>query len=808
MNIIGFTLLLFFFFVASVAFAQSVNLETRTILSSSVSIQAEVKQDTSVIDFFRLTDSFVLVKSSIDNEYVDYLLKKKIPNIRQDSGVVRIYRYGYLQDGRFKKAIFFPSTRGAMDHLQDKAETNPKLLVVHGNISYDFLYRSKIDTPFSQQDFRQHTERVDMNILYKEKYPLKVAFVLRQSNSPFFKNFVDPVISFDRMGYSVNAKEKLVNTISTKLMQNPKLKKLLQGLEDTLKRITALKLQLESPATLQKIIEEKERQSNPSLQPAGANDLVNKNNGLDSLGNSADPMIAGKSKKLKNYQSKIDTLKQSYQKKYDKEKAELDSLIAKAHETQKRVDSIRNQIQRKIVQIKQEAYKATSNKELASIAREQDTGFKVSNFEKQLANIKSFSIGRAPVNYTELTAQNITLTGVNIEYNPSYYIAFAAGKIDYRFRDFFNQREIKNNQYLVMGRMGIGNMDKRAVIVSIFQGRKSIAEYRLSDSVRNYESILGYSVEAIFKKDANNFFSAEFAKSTKPSNGSLSDKQASPLIKFSDKTNMGINIKGQALVTKTNTKLSGFYRRTGEYFQSFSLFSYNTNQLAWMARIDQPLLKNKIGVTLMVRSNDFTNPFAEQTYKTNTVFKSVIVNIQVPKYPFLSIGYYPGTQVYMVNAEKINETAYYILNGSLVYNYSFRQINMNSSFIYNRYFNQATDSGFILYRGVNCYASQRVFLKKLQLQAGYSYTKQSLIEYSTTELSAEYSLKKWLKFGAGAKYNQPVSNVALWGGKALLKIDIKKLGSFHFQYDKSYLPTTNQSLYPIETGRVTWYKYF
>jgi len=806
MNIIGFALLLFFCFVASVAFAQ--NGGAPALLSGRATVQATPKQDTSVIDFFHLADSFVLVKPSIESDYVDYLLKKKAPNIQVDSGIVRIYKYGYLQDGRFKKAIFFPVAKGTVNHVQSKTETNPKLLVVHGDISYDFLYRSKVDTPFNQQDFRQHTERVDMNILYKEKYPLKVAFVLRQSNSPFFRNFIDPVISFDRMGYSVNAKEKLVNTISAKLMQNPELKKLLQGLEDTLKKITALKLQLESPATLQKIIEEKERQSNPSLQASDANNLLNKNHGTDNLQHSIDSVIANRSRQFKGFQSKIDTLEQDYQKKYNKEKAELDSLVTKARAAQKKVDSIRNEIQRKILQVKQKAYKSTSNKELANIAREQDTGFKVSNFEKQLANIKSFNIGRAPVNYTELTAQNITLTGVNIEYNPSYYAAFAAGKIDYRFRDFFNQREIKNNQYLVMGRLGIGNIDKRAVIISVFQGRKSIAEYRLSDSVRNYESILGYSIEAIFKKDANNFFSAEFAKSTKPSNGSLSDKQASPLIKFNDETNMGINIKGQVLMAKTNTKLSGFYRRTGNQFQSFSLFSYNTNQLAWMASVDQSLLKNKIGVTLMIRSNDFTNPFAEQTYKTNTVFKSIIVNVRIPKYPFVSVGYYPGTQIYLVNNEKINETAYYILNGSLAYNYSFRQINMNSSFIYNRYFNQATDSGFILYRGISCYASQRVFFKKLQLQAGYSYTKQSLIEYSTTELSAEYAIKSWLKFGAGAKYNQPVSNIALWGGKALLKIDVKKLGSFHFQYDKSYLPTVNQALYPIETGRITWYKYF
>jgi flagellar biosynthesis chaperone FliJ len=771
--------------VASVAFSQN---------AGSLLFQ---QNDTAAID------------DDLNNEDVLYITIKKVgPGNQPDSGILKVYLEDYVCKSKIIRRVFFPAIK-TIPELPIVAEIKkPKLLTIHGNISYDFFYESRIDTPINQQGFQQHTERVSLNILYKEKYPLKVSFVLRQSNSPFFKNFFDPVISFDRAGYSKNIKDELINTISARLMKNDELRKLLEGLQDTLKKIATLKVRLKSPATLQKIIEQKERQSNPSLHDIGIDNPKKSNHAIDSLSHSLDSAIADKRKQFAKAKSKIDTLKQDYQHKYDQEKAELDSLIAKAQQTQRKADSVKTAIERKIASVRMKVYRATSDRELSKIAGEQKADYKSSSFERQLSNVKSFSVGRAPVNYTELTAQNISLSGVNIEYNPSYYVAFAAGKIDYRFRDFFNRHEMKNNQYLVIGRLGIGNIERRAIIFSVFQGRKSIAEYRLSDSVRNYENILGYSVETILKRDADNFISAEFAKSTKPANGSLNSKQASPLLAFNDATNMGINIKAQTVFADTKTKLSGFYRSTGEQFQSFSLFSYNTNQLAWMARVDQPLLKSKVDLTLMIRSNDFTNPFAEKTYKTNTVFKSVIVNVRFPKYPFVSVGYYPGTQIYMVNNEKINETAYYILNGSMMYNYSIRRISMSSSFIYNRYFNQATDSGFILYRGINYYASQRLFLRKLQLQAGYSYTKQSLIEYSTTDLSAEYAVKDWLKFGAGLKYNQPVSAAALWGGRALLKIDMKKLGSFHFQYDKSYLPTINQSLYPIETGRVSWYKYF
>jgi hypothetical protein len=53
--------------------------------------------------------------------------------------------------------------------------------------------------------------------------------------------------------------------------------------------------------------------------------------------------------------------------------------------------------------------------------------------------------------YSELTVQNIIISGINIEYNPSYYAAFATGKIDYRFRDFLGKYSNNNGQYITLG---------------------------------------------------------------------------------------------------------------------------------------------------------------------------------------------------------------------------------------------------------------------------------------------------------------------------------------------------------------------
>ena len=725
-----------------------------------------------------------------------------------------------------------------------------EFLTVHGNISYDYFYRSKIDTPFNQENFQQHTEKIYLDLLVKEKYPFKVALVARQSNSAFFRDFNDVNFQFDRYSYYRSTRQDLINRISEQLLQQPDLKTKERLLTTQIDEYAVLKKWLESTSTLQKLIEERERQYNkqqtekvdfkkkstPSISSIPAASLAELQSGkswdllfskarkmqhklaakilepAQSKNNVPDSLMAKIKEKKYGTDSITATSKDksiSFSELVAQKKAELDSLERKINSSKEQIAHLKDSLQNDLAATRQKIYSAANETELRRIAKAKQVELPEQNkFEKHLASIKSFSVGRSMLNYTELTAQNIMVSGVNIEYNPSYYAAFAAGKIDYRFKDFYNNKSKNNGQYLVLGRLGIGDRDKKALIFTMFQGRKNHSEFVLSDSIRSSVDIIGYSMEAIYKKDENTGISAEFAKSTKPVSGSLQTKEVNTLTKFSDQTNMGVNIKAQTSIVYTDTKLSGFFRKTGENFQSFSLFSYNTDQTAWLIRADQYLLKNKVSVTGMLRQNDFTNPFTDKTFKTSTTFKTVLLNIRVPKYPSVSLGYYPGTQLYIVNKDRLRENAYYILNGSMTYTYLYNEIGMNSSVVFNRYFNKATDSGFVLYKGINYYASQVFFFKKLQLQGSYSYTKQSELNYYTLETTADYSLKNYLKIAGGLKFNKISGGSNYWGERILLTADFKRLGGLQIQYEKSYLPTINQTLYPVEIGRVSWYKYF
>jgi hypothetical protein len=682
------------------------------------------------------------------------------------------------------------------------AVPKPNLLTIHGNVSYDFFYRSRIDTPINQQNFQQHTERVFLDILVKEKYPLKLNVTARQSNSPYFRDFVDVNFNFDKYTFNRNLKQQLLDKLKTQTSQYkfPDLADAEAKLKEQQQQLSSIKNWLANPATLQKIIEERERIYYQRLK-----DKEDSIKNIISVGLPATNTIEV-NKKL----PKADSLSANLANYYEQQKSKADSLTATIAHFKTKVDSIKKEVQKDITGIRQKIYKATNEKELRKLAKENGIAVdKKTKLEQQLAAIKTLSIGRSVLNYTELTAQNITVTGVNVEYNPSYYVAFAAGKIDYRFRDFYNRKARENSQFVALGRFGLGDKDRKAIIFSYFTGSKSNNNFGYIDSVNSNIKLMGYSVEAIYKKDENNFLIAEFAKSTKPFIGnSTSAKATEVLWKFSDQANTGYNIKAQTTIEKTHTKLSGFYRKTGEQFQSFSLFSYNTNQTAWLARADQSFLKHRITLTGMLRRNDFTNPFTDKTYQTSTIFKTLLLNMRLKNLPHLSVGYYPSTQMYIVDKETIRESAYYILNGSASHSYIIKGLQMNSMAVYNKYTSEATDSGFMAFQGINIYASHSIRFKKLQLQGGYAYTKQSLLEYTTFETMADYNAKQWLQFSVGIKYNKIVGGANYWGQSVQLRTELKKWGGFQLQYEKSYLPTIYQLLAPVEIGRVGYYKRF
>lgn len=715
------------------------------------------------------------------------------------SGICKVLRKEKY-NGQFVSVITGDSTTG---------KKRQPFLKVHGNIQYDFLHRSYVDTPFAQNDFQQHTIQASLRITVKERYPLKMNIATRQSNSPYFRNFLDLGLQLDQYNYVKNYRQQLLDKAGQRLYQNPELKMMEATLQEKSARLQELRTRLADPEIFQRIVEEREKEylEKYKAEARSAADSLTGNISLQQLNGYLTrkklPGLPGSTDSLVKEKSYVDFI--------NVKKKELDSLQQDITRFQRKTDSVRRSIDKNVASLRQKIYKAKNKNELKQLAREHElVQEKEKGLDHFLSNVRSVGIGRSMVSYSELTAWNISLTGFNLEYNDSkIYGAIAAGRMDYGFRDFFGSNSRARQQSLAMGRFGIGDKENKALILSVFTGRKYNYGVMLADSISSYVNLTGYSLEASWKKDAYTSFSAELAKTTRPVSGSAAGNNSlQGLFDLSDKRNLGISVKGQTRLPKTDTRVEGFLRRTGEHFQSFSLFTYNTDQTAWQLKVDQPFLKNRLGLVAMLRRNDFVQPFTNKTFKTSTVFTSVQATARFPRWPVISIGYFPGTQLYVEDKKRILENVYYMLNGSAIYQFNAGDAKMISSAIYNRFSGKGTDSGFIAYSGTNYMLSQSIFIGKMQLQGSYSFTDQELMRYHTMELGADYSLARALRIGASGKYNGIKSAGHYWGSRAQLNIEFKQLGGIQLQYDKSYLPTVYGDLFPVESGRITWFKFF
>jgi hypothetical protein len=676
-------------------------------------------------------------------------------------------------------------------------------LVVHGNIQYDFLYRSLVDTPYFQEDFRQHSVRTNVNILFRERYPMNLNFTLRYSNSPYFTNFFDVGFLYNRTDYERQAKARLLQQIDRSIFNNPYLKRLMDSANSIKNLLESISRPSMNVDPILKQIAEREQT------------YYQRMNRMDDTMQAGLPWNVDKAFKYDKFGRLIDVTHTDRQN--DSESQLNSTSISRADSLRKELTSMNDRIRflfdsiRTVVtQRKQQVITAPSVSELRKLPwiRQIDSST-YSRMDEVIGNIKSIGVGRTILNFSELTVSNVSLTGFSIEYNPKVYTAFAIGKVDYGLRDFMGRNTRSRGQELVMGRIGFGDITRKAVIVSVYTGRKFNYLHSFTDSSSNRIPVTGISIEGILKKNDFTYVVAEIAKSTIPMVGSsVQGKSIQSLLRVNDKSNVGLSMKAQALFPRSRTRVSGMIRRTGENFQSFSLLAYQTNQVNWNIKVDQPLLENRINLSGALRRNDFMNPFTEKSFKTSTVFKSLQVDVRIPKWPQVSVSYHPSAQLYIIDENRVREDAFYVVNASVVYPYQVGNTRMSTILIYNDFSSRGTDSGFFAYNGKSYQATQQVHLQWGSLNASYAYSDQAPFGYHTVDGGLDMTFKKIFSLSGTSSFYHVKKSDSYVGGRIMMGVDFGYFGQLHVQYEKSYLPTLAASLYPVENGRLTWTKIF
>jgi hypothetical protein len=708
------------------------------------------------------------------------------------------------------------------------AAAREPLLKVHGNVLYNYTYRSYIDTPFAEHDISQHFVQTNLNFLYRNKYPFQVVITNRSSNSQWFQNATDVSVQFNRSQLLENIKGNLkenaagmVKTIALNEFDNLYRQKLQQ--------LEADRAWLNSPARIQEMVAAKEAQLTAAYrQPAtelissitdvpanltsraGIPSLGRENKfALQALKNAGEAALA---EKLKNQQV-VDTGAIS---KYEEKKKQVAKLEKEVKELYGKATATKKAAQDSVNKIKAEINSLKTGPGLYSFMKKHGLSKdSLKRGQKLLLSVTKIGIGRSWVDYSELTVKNISLTGFNIEMNPlPWYFAFAAGRVNYRFRDFLvkNSRKLPA-QSLYLIRAGIGEKEKNNLVFTYYNGKKNVLSSTPSVAPAAMQPVLGFSAETRFTLNENNYVVAEVAKSSYQNAGApLSISQL--LTKATDwktRSNEAYSIKLFSAYPQTNTKFTAWYRRLGEHFQSFNLYALNTNQEAFSVRLNQQLWKKRIVLDAAIRKNDFTSPIAAPSFSNTAIFKSLQLTIRVPRYPFLTVGYYPSSQLSLSNGNVLVENQYNTLNAVMSHNYTAKKINMNTNAVFTKFYNSSTDTGFIYYNATSYSINHSFFLGPLLLQTGFSLIDQQNLKMKTLEQLAGYQFKSKLTVSASIKWNRlhtPGIMENLFGGTATAGIYLKKLGTIQLNYDRAYLPGFNQVLMPVDIGRVSFYREF
>ncbi|WP_431212123.1 hypothetical protein ACQ86N_41255 [Puia sp. P3] len=513
-----------------------------------------------------------------------------------------------LDHGSCKITFFVPLPRDSADYqaphtpapAPPPAAPAPRVpfLQIHGNVLYNLNYYSRIDTPYNEQNIYQHTVQTWLDILVKGEYPFRIYLTNHFSNSSLFRNYSDYNFSYNNNGFLQHIKDLLRQQLLRGMPGQRQLDSLQRALNADWHRLKGLDQWRPNVDPKQQMVEAREREVRKRLQ--GSDTSANTHPPMDGL----DSIYASKAKDADSIRKEI---------------AALQGLLQVAHQrTQTGTTGA-------LAEIQQMNNPAELRKKMPALGLSDSS---LPKGYKTLMAIKSFNIGRTVVNYSELSAKNISVNGVQAEYNPSSYYAFAAGSVDYRFRDFIVQQPNQPHQYLNIYRIGQGLKDGNSVILTYFMGRRQLYNAATGDtSTAQVPSsfLMGLTLEGNYHLTKNILFTGEIAKSSSPSYSDTAkgNSPGAQLFRMNDHSNEAWSAKVNAFFPATQTRIKAAYKHLAVNYQSFSIFTDGSAQSAWSARVNQLFFKKQLDVTAGANTNDFSNPLIGQEYKSTTVFKSL-----------------------------------------------------------------------------------------------------------------------------------------------------------------------------------------
>lgn len=652
----------------------------------------------------------------------------------------------------------------------------PLIVLKNGFINYNYSYRSNLDTPFLGNNIQQHMANLSANMVIAQKFPIRVSVFERRSNSPYFKNYTDVRVEF--------------NAPEFRRMQSQKLSKYFDGLINQLKDPG-----LTSNIRLQQIIQKKLNAyvNNPEIIKKYLQckeGIIYKNE------------LSG-SQEYKDSVIKKDSSFIAY---YEKKQYEL-------KKTEKAYDSLRNKyvlITKKIQQLRQVFSRNINSPSGSQVITNslQEAGIQDKKFDKSIKAlyvVRTLSIGKTMPDYTNLTIKNIEVNGINAEFNKNnLYTAVVGGLIDFSARDFIFNTQPLPRQYVTAGRIGWGRKEGNHIILTGYNGQKQIFSTQVQN---NKASVYGLSLESQLLLTRNIRIIGEIAQSKiVQSPGILIDSVLKkPFLKDNSSKAWSLQVHGYFPLTRTT--VDGMYEHQGINFQCFNAYKINANTDAWNVKADQYLFSGMLHFTAALDNNDYTNPYVQQNYSTNTVFTTLTATFHKRYWPSLSVGYIPASQYTIIN-NQVYESRYQAFNVNVNHIYKLGLIKAFTTVMYNRFFNSSKDSGFVYYNAHNIYINQNFIFAKFSAIVGVSHTQNPQYLLDVMEAGLSKNVKKAGTISFGVKLDHLNSAENQFGYYINTRTIVSKKWVFNIGGERSYLPGYGNVLIKNEFINVGFTRYF
>lgn len=708
--------------------------------------------------------------------------------------------------------------------VSNQAKKRVPLLKVSGNIMYDVNYRSRIDTPYAENNVYQHTLQTRLDLVYKGRYPFRIYLTTRFGNSSLLRKYTDMNFQYSQADFIRLIKKTVTEAVESFISSKTgELDSLRRQIELKMSAISSLNQAIQKPDISQKLVEEREKNLLQSGTVKVIEDTTWDISGMQNeltwpgkykfAGSSQNKTMDGiESNQADNGLQKFDSCKDNVENK----KRKLDSLVTELGQIGKLYGKVKAVQQFNLNEWRKEIEGVKDANSLTQKLRQlniPDT--LLPKGYKTLYAIQSFSIGRSVANYSELSVKDISITGLQVEYNPHYYYAFAAGKVDYRFRDYLLPDRSRSNQYVVLARFGKGMKNGNHVIFTYYTGRRQFFNSSIASQPNNpvpEYNLAGITIEGFYKINRNTSLIAEVAKSTVPyySLDSVQRKNwMNSVTRFKDRSNEAYSVKVNSYLPGTQTRFTANLSYLGANFQSFSTFTTGASRMKWLARIEQPFFGKKLNIISSVQQNDYNNPFATTTYKSSSILASFQVNLRIKKWPVVSIGYYPSYQLTKINDNNYSENRYYTLVANTGYYYHIHLAQLSTYIVFSQFYNKSSDSGFVYFNSKNLLISQNIAINRFSVLLNVSISSNTGYNIYTIENNDQFAINKFITAGGGLKMiKHSFFNQLQWGYSGNLLLKIPKLGDIQMMMDKGFIPGNNRQLVENRMGRLTYYKTF